>query len=86
MKNKVAITKCTKYDYEEIKKSLYTLIENSDFPLVKGKKVLVKPNILSDSKEEKNITVHGYSTVSFVETHQVYQGQSLEVKAVESGK
>ena len=58
MKNKVAITKCGKYEYEEIKKSLYTLIENTDFPDVKGKKVLVKPNILSDSKAEKNITTN----------------------------
>ena len=58
MKNRVAITRCGKYDYSEIKKSMYLLIENSDFPDVKGKKVLVKPNILSDSKEEKNITTN----------------------------
>ena len=58
MKNKVAITKCGKYEYEDIKKSLYTLLENTDFPDVKGKKVLVKPNILSDSKAEKNITTN----------------------------
>lgn len=58
MSNKVAITKCGRYEYSEIKESLYKLIENSDFPEVKGKKVLIKPNILSDSKEEKNITTN----------------------------
>ena len=56
--NKVAITKCGKYEYELIRKAVGLLADNSDFPDVKGKKVLVKPNILSDSKMEKNITTN----------------------------
>ena len=56
--NKVAITKCGKYEYELIKKAVGLLADNSDFPDVKGKTVLVKPNILSDSKMEKNITTN----------------------------
>lgn len=56
--NKVAITKCGKYEYELIRKAVGLLADNSDFPDVKGKTVLVKPNILSDSKMEKNITTN----------------------------
>ncbi len=56
--NKVAITKCHSYDYEEIKKAIYELIANTDFPKVEGKTILLKPNILSDSEPEKNITTN----------------------------
>ena len=58
MPNKVAITNCYSYDYEEIRKSLLLLIENTDFPIVEGKTVLVKPNILSDANKDKNITTN----------------------------
>lgn len=58
MAEKVAIVRCGKYEYEEILKSMRTLSENSDFPEVEGKTVLVKPNILTDSKKEKHITTN----------------------------
>ena len=92
--NKVAITKCGKYEYELIKKAVCLLADNSDFPDVKGKTVLVKPNILSDSKMEKNITTNPLVVKAVieivkrecgVETHPVSQDQSLKVKAAAYG-
>ena len=56
--NKVAITKCSGYQYETVKKAVYELAAATDFPSVEGKTVLVKPNILSDAKSEKNITTN----------------------------
>lgn len=56
--SKVAIQKCPTYEYEEVYASLLKVIENSDFPVVENKKVLLKPNILSDSKPELGITTN----------------------------
>ncbi len=56
--NKVAITRCQSYDYDKIHDALDEIISNSDFPDVNGKSVLIKPNILSDSAPEKNITTN----------------------------
>ena len=56
--SKVAIQKCPTYEYEEVYSSLLKVIENSDFPVVENKKVLLKPNILSDSKPELGITTN----------------------------
>jgi uncharacterized protein (DUF362 family) len=56
--SKVSIVECTSYDYTEVKRALDITVEKSDFPNVKGKKVLLKPNILSDSEPEKCITTH----------------------------
>ncbi len=58
MKNKVAITECRNYDYTLILDALKLLVRNTDFPDVTGKCVLVKPNILSDAKPERNITTN----------------------------
>ena len=55
---KVAITKCTSYDETRIKDALYRLIDNTDFPTVENKTILLKPNILSDSDVDKNITTN----------------------------
>ncbi|MGN1163945.1 MAG: DUF362 domain-containing protein, partial [Candidatus Ornithospirochaeta sp.] len=56
--NKVAITRCSRYEYDEVKKAVCEAAAATDFPIVEGKTVLVKPNILSDSKSEKNITTN----------------------------
>jgi uncharacterized protein (DUF362 family) len=56
--SKVAIVKCENYELEEVKKAVKILIRNTDFPEVKGKKILLKPNILSDATPDKAITTH----------------------------
>lgn len=56
--NKVAITRCQDYEYKKIREALISLFDNSDFPDVNDKSILIKPNILSDSEPEKNITTN----------------------------
>lgn len=56
--SKVSIVNCEKYDLEDVKRAINIAIESSDFPKVKGKKILLKPNILSDSAPEKAITTN----------------------------
>ncbi len=51
-----AITECKDYTDNELDAAFKRIIENSEFPDVKGKTVLVKPNILSDAPKEKAIT------------------------------
>ena len=51
-----AITKCNDYTSESLYKAFNEIIRNTDFPDVHGKKVLIKPNILSDALPEKAIT------------------------------
>ncbi|MCR4676704.1 MAG: DUF362 domain-containing protein [Sphaerochaetaceae bacterium] len=56
--SRVAITKCTSYRQEEVYQALKKVLENSDVPDVRGKKVLLKPNILSDSPASSCITTN----------------------------
>ncbi len=56
--SKVSIIKCDSYDSDMVYQSLVTACERADFPSVEGKKVLIKPNILSDSPSEKAITTN----------------------------
>ena len=56
--SKVAIQRCQTYEYDLVYSSLINIIENSDFPSVENKRVLLKPNILSDSKPELGITTN----------------------------
>jgi len=58
MKTRVAIAKCSHYDLELVIESIEEIIANTDFPDCSGKKVLLKPNILSDSKVETGITTN----------------------------
>ena len=51
-----AITECRDYTEKELDSALLRIIENTEFPEVNGKTVLVKPNILSDAPREKAIT------------------------------
>ena len=53
-----AITRCGSYDSTIIHDAIKEIIRNTDFPDVKGKTVLLKPNILSDNIPEKAITTH----------------------------
>ncbi len=45
----VALEKCETYTPSEIMEALRKVCEAATLPSVKGKKVLLKPNILSDS-------------------------------------
>ena len=54
----VAIDRCENYNQDEIFSCLTGLCRKANMPDVKGMKVLVKPNILSDSKPENCITTH----------------------------
>ncbi len=51
-----AITECRDYTAKELDAALLKIVENTAFPDVRGKTVLVKPNILSDAPPEKAIT------------------------------
>lgn len=56
--SKVSIVECHNYELEEVKRAIAIAVEKTDFPDVTGKKVLLKPNILSDAAPEKAITTH----------------------------
>lgn len=55
---KVAIIAQKDYESESIKANIEKIIAVTDFPIVEGKTVLVKPNILSDSPVSKAITTN----------------------------
>jgi uncharacterized protein (DUF362 family)/Pyruvate/2-oxoacid:ferredoxin oxidoreductase delta subunit len=58
MNKKVGITRCSSYKFDEVFTALKKAVELADGLDVKGKTVLLKPNILSDSAPEKAITTH----------------------------
>lgn len=56
--NRVSILRCHSYEDEEVFAAVCTIAEHTAFPDVRGKSVLLKPNILTDSKVENGITTH----------------------------
>ena len=58
MNNKVAVRKCTEYELREIFGLISDIYEKTGGPEVKGKRVLVKPNILTDDSPAKCISTH----------------------------
>ena len=58
MNNKVGIERCSAYDPEPLYAALKTAAQAAGLPEVKGKTVLLKPNILSDGAPEKAVTTH----------------------------
>ena len=58
MKVKVGLVKCNTYDPEELDKALEEAMHLSGGIEVKGKKLLLKPNILIDSDPVKAVTTH----------------------------
>ena len=54
----VAITRCESYEQSLVDEAVRTVCREAGMPSVEGKSVLLKPNILSDSKEELAITTH----------------------------
>ena len=58
MNNKVAVRKCREYDIHEVFSLISEIYKITDGPNVKGKRVLVKPNILTDDDPAKCISTH----------------------------
>jgi uncharacterized protein (DUF362 family)/Pyruvate/2-oxoacid:ferredoxin oxidoreductase delta subunit len=58
MNNKVAARKCMEYDVHEVHDYISDIYKVTDGPDVKGKRVLVKPNILTDDDPAKCISTH----------------------------
>jgi uncharacterized protein (DUF362 family)/Pyruvate/2-oxoacid:ferredoxin oxidoreductase delta subunit len=58
MNNKIAVRKCKEYDVQEVFDIISDIYKKTDGPEVKGKRVLVKPNILSDTDPAKCISTH----------------------------
>jgi len=58
MNNKVSIVRCPSYDRDELLKALRSAALAAGIPDVSGKKVLLKPNILTDASPEKAISTH----------------------------
>jgi uncharacterized protein (DUF362 family)/Pyruvate/2-oxoacid:ferredoxin oxidoreductase delta subunit len=58
MNNIVAVRKCKDYDFQEVYKHISDIYRTCKGPELKNKKVLLKPNILSDSAPEKCISTH----------------------------
>jgi uncharacterized protein (DUF362 family)/NAD-dependent dihydropyrimidine dehydrogenase PreA subunit len=57
--SKVSIVKCSNYDRENIYNSVKESVNLAGgFEFVKGKKVLLKPNLLAPSKPEQSVTTH----------------------------
>lgn len=54
----VNIVKCNDYDEENVYLALKEAMSKSDFPIIKNKTILVKPNILSDAKPEVCLSTH----------------------------
>lgn len=58
MESSVAIRRCFEYNLEEVEKHIAWLYQEGNGPDPYGKKVLVKPNILSDDDPVKAMTTH----------------------------
>ena len=58
MNNRLAIRKCTDYDKDDIYDKIREIYDATGGPDVRNKKVLVKPNILTDDDPAKCISTH----------------------------
>ena len=58
MNKKVAVRKCTEYDFQDVISIISNIYESCEGPEVRNKKVLLKPNILTDSNPDKCICTH----------------------------
>lgn len=57
-KPRVAIQRCSTYEQSSLTKTLNEVIDSADFPEVKDRSVLLKPNILSDAPVNKAVTTN----------------------------
>lgn len=54
----VAVKKCDSYDPEKLLKAMEEAVDLTGLPDIKGKTILLKPNLLSGSVPEKAVTTH----------------------------
>ena len=54
----VSVRKVTKYHWEDILTAVEEIYKAADGPDPKGKKVLLKPNLLADVPPERAVTTH----------------------------
>ena len=98
MNNKIAVRKCNEYDLHEVFDLISEIYKKTDGPDVKGKKVLVKPNILTDDNPAKCISTHPVvveAMIRFLQSkeqlfwsaiHLLFIHRSSEVKNQVSGR
>ena len=58
MNSKISVRNCKGYDLHEVFDLISDIYKKTDGPEVKGKSVLVKPNILTDDDPAKCISTH----------------------------
>lgn len=58
MNTRVAVRKCPVYDADQIQEIISDIYTTCGGPPVSGKRVLLKPNLLTDDRPEKCITTH----------------------------
>jgi uncharacterized protein (DUF362 family)/Pyruvate/2-oxoacid:ferredoxin oxidoreductase delta subunit len=58
MNNKISVRKCDEYELHQVYDLISDIYNQTDGPEVKGKTVLVKPNILTDDDPAKCISTH----------------------------
>jgi uncharacterized protein (DUF362 family)/NAD-dependent dihydropyrimidine dehydrogenase PreA subunit len=58
MNNKICIRYCSDYEFDEVFDLISDIYNKSDGPEVKGKRVLIKPNILSDNEPGRCVSTH----------------------------
>jgi uncharacterized protein (DUF362 family)/Pyruvate/2-oxoacid:ferredoxin oxidoreductase delta subunit len=58
MNSKISVRKCKEYDLHEVFEHISDIYKKTDGPEVHGKRVLVKPNLLSENDPEKCVTTH----------------------------
>jgi Uncharacterized conserved protein len=65
MKSPVAIVRCPSYDSAELDRAVAQAVDLAELPDVRGKSVLLKPNILNSSTPEQAIATRGELLASF---------------------
>lgn len=58
MNNKVAVRRCEEYDLQKVRELISEIYDLTGGPDVNGKRILVKPNILTDDDPAKCISTH----------------------------
>jgi uncharacterized protein (DUF362 family)/NAD-dependent dihydropyrimidine dehydrogenase PreA subunit len=58
MNNKISVRSCKEYDLHEVYSLISDIYKKSDGPDVGGKRVLLKPNILSDNDPSRCVSTH----------------------------
>lgn len=80
--NKVSVIHCSDYDIQKVYEAVSTGIEKIGCDLPQGKKVLIKPNIVSQNRPEQNTITH-FSIVEALcrllkeRENQIYIGESI---------